>query len=76
MRPFSSTVLLVKGKKVKKFKTKIRSNERVILTQETLAGWFRLDEGHDLDDDHNLNVLDRVVYDAIDDLVAQVDRGL
>lgn len=64
------------GKKVKKFKTKIRSHERVILTQETLAGWFRLDEGHDLDDDHNLNVLDRVVYDAIDDLVSQVDRGL
>ncbi len=64
------------GKKVEKFKTKIRSKERVILTQETLAGWLRLDEGHDLDDDHNLNVLDRVVYDAIDDLVAQVDRGL
>ncbi|MEM8887660.1 MAG: hypothetical protein AAGD28_06705 [Bacteroidota bacterium] len=64
------------GKKVKKFKTKLRSNERVVLTQETLAGWFRLNEGRDLDDDHNLNVLDRVVYDAIDDLVAQVDRGL
>ncbi|MEL6255098.1 MAG: hypothetical protein AAFR87_24025 [Bacteroidota bacterium] len=64
------------GKKVEKFKTKIRSNERVILTQETLAGWFRIDEGHDLDDRHNLNVLDRVVYDAIDDLVVQVDRRL
>lgn len=65
------------GDKVEEFKSKVKSDEKVVMSKQAMAGWFRINEhkGSDLDDEHNLNILDEVVYEAIDDLINQVKKS-
>ncbi|MEM6803445.1 MAG: hypothetical protein AAF696_18705 [Bacteroidota bacterium] len=65
------------GEKVEEFKSKVKSDEKVVLSKQAMAGWFRINEhkGAELDDEHNLNILDEVVYEAIDDLIKQIQRS-
>ena len=61
-----------KGNKVAKYKGQAKTKEVINVKSATIQKWFEIGEQRRLQDDDNVNVLNEVLEEAIDDLIANM----